>query len=88
MPCLVGSTGWAAWFYILLFIQLFLVLLLFFAEKIFVVKPDVIANSIVYKYVSPWGPKVIDNLGKIIPFFKDMFLQLENFFESMAQKSV
>jgi len=62
--------------------------LMFFAEKIFLLKPDVIESSVVYKYVSPWGPKVIDNLGKIIPVFKDMFSQLEGFFESLAYKSI
>ena len=61
--------------------------ILFFAEKILVLKPDVIESSFVYKYVSPWGPKVINNLGRIIPFFKDMFLQLESFFGSLVQKS-
>jgi membrane protein required for colicin V production len=73
--------------YIIIYTIIFSILL-FFAEKILVIKPDVIGSSVVYKYVSPWGPKVMDNLGKIIPFFKDMFLQLENFFESVAQKSV
>jgi membrane protein required for colicin V production len=72
--------------YIIIYTIIFSVLL-FFAEKILFLKPDVIQNSVVYKYVSPWGPKVIDSLGKIIPFFKDMFLQLEGFFENLAQKS-
>jgi len=62
--------------------------ILFFAEKILVLKPAVIESSVVYKYVSPWGPKVINNLGKIIPFFNDMFLQLEQFFGSLVHKSV
>ena len=61
--------------------------ILFFAEKILVLKPAVIESSVVYKYVSPWGPKVINNLGKIIPFFNDMFLQLEQFFGSLVHKS-
>lgn len=61
--------------------------ILFFAEKILVLKPNVIESSVVYKYVSPWGPKVINNLGRIIPFFKDIFLQLESFFGSLVQKS-
>ena len=73
--------------YIIIYTIIFSIIL-FFAEKILVLKPDVIDKSIVYKYVSPWGPRVIDNFGKIIPFFKDMFLQLESFFESVAQKSV
>ncbi len=59
---------------------------LFFAEKIFLIKLDVINASAVYKYVAPWGPYVINNLGKIIPLFKDMFAQLENFFGAFAKK--
>ena len=71
--------------YIIIYTIIFSVLL-FFAEKILLLKPNVIESSVVYKYVSPWGPKVINNLGKIIPFFKDMFLELEAFFERLAQK--
>lgn len=72
--------------YIIIYTIIFSVLL-FFAEKIFLVKAETISNSIVYKYVSPWGPKVIDNLGRIIPFFKNMFTQLDHFFEGIAQKA-
>lgn len=72
--------------YIIIYTIVFSIIL-FFAEKILVLKPIVIESSVVYKYVSPWGPKMINNLGKIIPFFKDMFLQLESFFGSLVQKS-
>ncbi|MGH2648781.1 MAG: CvpA family protein [Ginsengibacter sp.] len=74
-------------FYIIIYTIIFSVLL-FFAEKISFLKPIVIERSVVYKYVSPWGPKVMNSLGKIIPLFKDMFLELEGFFASLAQKSV
>lgn len=63
-------------------------IILFFTEKMLVLKPEVITASVVYKYVAPWGPKMINNLGNIIPFFKDMFIQLERFFESIPKKSV
>jgi membrane protein required for colicin V production len=36
--------------------------------------------------VAPWGPKVINNLGKIIPVFKDLFSQLQSFFETLGHK--
>ena len=72
--------------YIMIYTIIFSVML-FFAEKVFLIKPNIISDSVVYKYVSPWGPEVIDNLGKIIPFFKDMFIQLEQFFERLAQKT-
>ena len=73
-------------FYIIIYIIIFSIML-FFAEKVFILKPEEIAKSVTYKYVEPWGPKVINNLGNIIPFFKDMFMQLESFFESIAKKS-
>lgn len=61
---------------------------LFFAEKIYLIKPDTIAASHIYKYIAPWGPRTIDNLGKVIPFFKDMFKELETFFGHIAQKNI
>lgn len=73
--------------YILLYIIIFSVLL-FFAEKLHFVKSEEIENSVCYKYVSPWGPKIINNLGAIIPLFKDMFSQLEQFFGGIAQKNM
>jgi membrane protein required for colicin V production len=59
---------------------------LFFAEKVNLVSQETIAGSTTYSYVSPWGPKVIDNLGKIIPLFKDMFSQLQDFFGGIIKK--
>ena len=72
--------------YIIIYTIIFSVIL-FFTEKLLFLKPEVIAGSVVYKYIVPWGPKVINNIGSIIPFFRDMFIQLESFFESMTKKS-
>jgi membrane protein required for colicin V production len=60
---------------------------LFYAEKLFLIQPATIQSSKLYSYISSWGPKVIDNLGKIIPVFKDMFAQLQSFFGDIAKKS-
>jgi membrane protein required for colicin V production len=70
-------------FYMALYIFIFSVLL-FFAEKIHLISEVSIGKSAVYKFVQPWGPAVINNLGKIIPVFKEMFTQLESFFESLS----
>ena len=51
------------------------------------IHPEVIAGSRTYPYIAPWGPKVINNLGKIIPIFKDMFADLEDFFAGIAKKA-
>ena len=72
-------------FYVIIYTIIFSVLL-FFAEKTFLVKPETIAASSVHNYVGPWGPKVINNLGKIIPVFKDLFTQLQSFFENIGHK--
>lgn len=60
---------------------------LFFADKLFLIQPATIQDSKLYPYIAPWGPKVIDNLGKMIPVFKDMFTQLQDFFGNLAKKS-
>lgn len=75
---------------IFLYIVIYIIILsviLFFAEKMFLLKPHVITDSYTYKYIAPWGPKVINNLGSIIPLFKDMFMQLQEFFDSLAKKA-
>jgi membrane protein required for colicin V production len=86
----LAMLGWAdkiggIAFYIIIYTIIFSVIL-FFAEKTFLIKPETIASSSVHDYVSPWGPKVIDNLGKIIPIFKDLFIQLQSFFENIGHK--
>jgi len=60
---------------------------LFFAAKLLLIQPQTMEDSKVYPYVSQWGPKVIDNLGNIIPVFKDMFTQLQDFFGSLSEKT-
>ena len=72
-------------FYICIYTIIFSVLL-FFAEKTSLIKPETVAASSVHNFVAPWGPKVINNLGKIIPVFKDLFLQLQDFFENIGHQ--
>lgn len=70
-------------FYVIIYTIIFSVFL-FFAEKSGLLNSSAIAGSRVYDYVSPWGPKVIDNIGKTIPVFKDLFFQLQTFFENVG----
>ncbi len=72
--------------YMIIYI-IILSVILFFAEKMFLFKAHVITDSYTYKHIALWGPKVINNLGNIIPFFKDMFTQLQEFFDSLAKKT-
>lgn len=72
--------------YIIIYTIVFSVVL-FFAEKISLIKPETIAASRFYNFVQPWGPKAIDMFGAVIPVFKNMFQQLENFFDGVATKA-
>lgn len=71
--------------YILIYTLVFSILL-FFAEKTLLLNETTLEDSRVYKWVAPWGPMMIDNLGKIIPVFKGMFNDLQAFFESAGSK--
>jgi membrane protein required for colicin V production len=71
--------------YLIIYTMIFSIIL-FFGEKTSLISQTSIDHSSVFKYVSPWGPKIIDNLGKVIPFFKDMFNDLQNFFEKAGNR--
>jgi membrane protein required for colicin V production len=72
--------------YVLMYIISFSVLL-FFAEQIKLISKATIDSSVTYPLVRPWGPWAIDTFGALIPLFKDMFGQLEQFFDRIAQQA-
>ncbi|HEX5654818.1 MAG TPA: CvpA family protein [Chitinophagaceae bacterium] len=59
-------------------------ILLFYAEQLQLVKKETIANSGTYSLVQPLGPWAINGIGKVVPFFRDMFTELEAFFENLS----
>ena len=72
-------------FYILLYSIVFSVFL-FYALQLHLIKNATVLTSLFYSYIKPLGPGVIDKLGIIIPFFKDMFSQLQHFFNGVSNK--
>lgn len=60
--------------------------LLFYAEQLNLIKPETIEKSVSYSFIQPWGPKAINGIGAIIPVFKDMFSELEQFFDGVAKR--
>ena len=60
--------------------------LLFYAEQMKLIQPATIRESVSYPLVQPWGPKVINGIGSVIPIFKDMFSELESFFGNVSRK--
>ena len=69
--------------YLAIYVAVFSVLL-FYAEQVHLLTPETIDKSVTYAYVNPVGPKAINAFGKIIPFFKNMFLELTNFFDGLS----
>lgn len=69
--------------YVILYTLVFSVLL-FYAGQLQLLQEKAIQQSIVYDRVQPLGPKVIDGIGSVLPFFRDMFTDLENFFGKIA----
>jgi membrane protein required for colicin V production len=71
--------------YVVLYITAFSVVL-FYAEQIKLLKPEVINASKTWAFIQPWGPKAINGFAVVIPFFKDMFRQLESFFGNISER--
>jgi membrane protein required for colicin V production len=40
-------------------------------------------ESVAYPIISPWGPAVVDGIGFLIPWFKDMFVELGSIFDGI-----
>ena len=81
--------GWlnklgGALLYIALYLLVFSVIL-FYAQQLQIIKPETAAVSVTYPLIYPLAPEVIGSIGTIIPFFKDMFTELEAFFDRLAK---
>lgn len=84
----VALLGWAnklggILLYIIIYTMAYSVLL-FYAAQLKLVSAETVQRSVTYAYIQPLGPWVIDGIGKLIPAFKDMFTELETFFERIA----
>jgi len=71
--------------FVLIYIFIFSIVL-FFAVKASVLNEEMAKTSFVYRIISPVGPQMVEWLGKILPFFKNMFAELQMFFEKVGQK--
>jgi membrane protein required for colicin V production len=60
--------------------------IIFYADKIHLLGKPTLADSLVYPYVQPVGPKIMNGIGQWIPIFKDAFTQLEAFFSGVSNK--
>lgn len=73
----------------LLYILLYSILLsvvLFYASQVKLVSDTTLAESATWPFIQPLGPWAMGTLGKLVPFFKDMFGDLQNFFSQWGGK--
>jgi membrane protein required for colicin V production len=73
-------------FYLLLYFFIFSIVL-FYADQLHIVKPQTTQISITYPFIYPLAPLVMETLGNIVPLFKNMFAELENFFDHLSRKA-
>ena len=74
---------------ILLYAAVYLTILsvlFFYGAKSHVITESAMGASRTYALIEPWGPRVINGLGKLIPLFRDMFSQLEDFFDHVSRQ--
>lgn len=69
--------------YALLYAIIFSVFL-FYAVQLNFLSDNATASSNVYPYLQPLAPKIIEGIGVVIPWFKDVFAQLQAFFDGIA----
>jgi len=86
----LAMLGWAnrvggILLYVGIYILIFSVLL-FYADQMNFIKSETKIESVTYSYIQPWGPKLMEGLGKIIPIFKGMFEDLEDFFDNVSKQ--
>jgi len=87
----MATLGWAnklggILFYFLLYFFVFSIVL-FYCAQLHLIKPETIQTSATYPIIYPMAPVILDGLGTVVPIFKNMFGQLENFFDNLSKKA-
>lgn len=72
---------------ILLFLVIYTLVfsvVLFYAVQMDFLKTGTVAQSATYDFIGPLGPKVINTFASLVPWFKDMFAELQEFFGNFS----
>lgn len=81
--------GWlnrlgGVFFYVLIYFFIFSIIL-FYTTQLHLIKAETIADSVTYDAIAPFAPKAIDLLGAVLPFFRNMFNELLQFFGDVGK---
>jgi membrane protein required for colicin V production len=70
-------------FYAAIYTMVFSVIL-FYTRQIHLLNEESVNKSVTYSFIQPWGPKAVNACGSVVPFFRNMFDELEKFFEEVS----
>ncbi|MBA2746938.1 MAG: CvpA family protein [Flavisolibacter sp.] len=70
-------------FFILIYFFIYSIIL-FYASQLGLIRPSATTQSTAYRIIGPMAPSIVEGLGYIFPFFRDMFEQLLNFFQNVS----
>jgi membrane protein required for colicin V production len=70
--------------YAILYTLIFSVVI-FYYDQIMHISDATKEESKVYAYIEPWGEWTMQALGKVIPVFKDVFADMEDFFQHVGE---
>lgn len=73
-------------FYILLYLFVYSIIL-FYAVQLNIIKNETAGISKTFPYIYPVAPEVMKAMGAVIPFFRDMFSELEAFFDHLSARA-
>ena len=72
--------------YVLIYYFIYSVLL-FYATQLNLIKPATTEASVTYSYIAPFGPKMMEIVGSVVPWFKNMFEELLHFFDAVGKEN-
>jgi len=73
-------------FYIVLYFFIYSIIL-FYATQLHVLKPQAVQTSATYPIIYPIAPVAMETLGNFVPIFKNIFVDLESFFDHLSKKT-
>lgn len=87
----VAMLGWlnrlgGVFFFSLIYLFIFSIIL-FYGSNLNLLNKETAQHSIAFPYLQPLAPKIINVLGSVLPFFKNMFVELSSFFENLSHKA-
>jgi membrane protein required for colicin V production len=82
------ALGWlnrlgGMFFYVVLYVTVYSVLLYYLA-RMRLISADTLQHSVTYPYIVQMAPRIVGSVGLLLPWFQDIFKELDKFFDKVA----